>query len=345
MSGRHKPLMHVIFLFPPAISPAFPHRSLLSPNHFKNGIYFCLENHALSLLIWGVRLHWDLKHTSSLNKSDIHFTPTRRYLLANQVWLRVVTSKFSCRENLKVSDTSYWSLQSEPESSHHCDAHTEEGSELEVELGHHVSLDHILGWVLQAPDCPALKVSGSRRYVHIPNLLGSCVLLHIFSDRFTLHDILALVPKDMFHKQQAFLTFRYSAYSAYPENTHFCSFFTKQGTPKPKAKVIWATSSLIFCLSSSLILCVLYQKVDYLVLGTWMIFLNKLYLKLSLNHFYSHIAERLSMSSGRASYPCLMQTPIRLRGVCIQDLLYWSPQPCFHERGFHHHTNATLIFE
>lgn len=113
MSGRHKPLMHVIFLFPPAISPAFPHRSLLSPNHFKNGIYFCLENHALSLLIRGVRLHWDLKHTSSLNKSDIHFSPTRGYLLANQVWLRVVTSRFSCRENLKASDTSYWSLQPE----------------------------------------------------------------------------------------------------------------------------------------------------------------------------------------------------------------------------------------
>lgn len=113
----------------------------------------------------------------------------------------------------------------------------------------------------------------------------------------------------------------------------------------PKAEVIWATSPLIFCLSSSLILCALYQKVDYLVLGTWMNFFNKLHLKLSQNHFYSHIAEGLSMSSGRASYPCLMQTPICLRGVCIQNLLYWSPQPCFHERDFHHQNNATLIFE
>lgn len=102
MSGRHKPLMHVIFLFHPTISPAFPHRSLLSPNHFKNRIYFCLKNHALSLLIQGVRLHWDSKHTSSLNKFDIHFSPTRRYLLTNQVWLGVVTCRVSFGENMKA---------------------------------------------------------------------------------------------------------------------------------------------------------------------------------------------------------------------------------------------------
>lgn len=113
MSGRHKPLMHVIFLFPPAISPAFPHRSMLSPNHFKNRIYFCLKNHSLPLLIQGVRLHWDSKHTSSLNKLDIHFSPTRRYLLVDQVWLGVVTSRVSFRENLKALERSYWSSQTD----------------------------------------------------------------------------------------------------------------------------------------------------------------------------------------------------------------------------------------
>lgn len=75
MSGRHKALMHVIFLFSAAISPAFPHRSLLFPNPFKKGIYFCLKPHALSPLIQGLRFHWDSKHTSSLNKLDIPFSP------------------------------------------------------------------------------------------------------------------------------------------------------------------------------------------------------------------------------------------------------------------------------
>lgn len=149
MSGRHKPLMHVIFLFPPAISPAFPHRSLLSPSHFKNGIYFCLKNHALSLLIQRVRLHWDSKHTSSLSKLDIwgFFSPTRRYLLANQVWLGVVTSGVSFRENLKDLDRSYWSSQPDcrqEQTVPRCTPGTEHGAGLETELGP-VSLDHTLG--------------------------------------------------------------------------------------------------------------------------------------------------------------------------------------------------------
>jgi len=131
MSGRHKPLMHVISLFPPAISLAFPHRSLLSPNHFKNGIYFCLRNHALSLPIQGVKLHWDLKHISLLNKSDIHFASTRRHLLPNQVWLRMVTSRFSFRESSKALDTSYWSL-------HSTTMHTRQWAGKEIEVGYHV---------------------------------------------------------------------------------------------------------------------------------------------------------------------------------------------------------------
>lgn len=99
MSGRHKPLMHVIFLFSPAISPAFPHRSLLFPNHFKNGMYFCLRPHALSLLIRGVRFHWDSKHASLLNKLDIPFSPARGCLLTNQVWIGVGTPRVSFRED------------------------------------------------------------------------------------------------------------------------------------------------------------------------------------------------------------------------------------------------------
>lgn len=43
MSGRHKPLMHVIFLFSPAISPAFPHRSLLFPTTSSTG-YISVSN-------------------------------------------------------------------------------------------------------------------------------------------------------------------------------------------------------------------------------------------------------------------------------------------------------------
>lgn len=179
MSGRHKPLMHVIFLFPPAISPAFPHRSLLSPSRFKNGIYFCLKNHALSLLIQRVRLHWDSKHTSSLSKLDIHFfSPTRRYLLANQVWLGVVTSRGSFRGSLQALDRSYWSSQP--------DCRQEETA---PQCTHSTELRWRQSWVQflwitpsdkafprgagsassstssPAPICPALKASSCRRHV------------------------------------------------------------------------------------------------------------------------------------------------------------------------------------
>lgn len=108
MSGRHKPLMHVIFLFSPSISLAFPHRSLLFPHHFKKGTYFCLKPHALSLLIQGVRLHWDSKHTSSLNKLDIPFSPARGCLLSNQVWLAVGTPRVSFREIWMALKRNYW---------------------------------------------------------------------------------------------------------------------------------------------------------------------------------------------------------------------------------------------
>lgn len=183
MSGRHKPLMHVIFLFPPSICPTFPHRLLLSPNHFKNRIYFCLKTHALSLLIQGVRLHRDSKHTSLLNKLDIHFSPTRRYLLANQVWVGVVTSRVSLRENLKVKERSYW--LSQPERSQEqkipqCTRIAQDWAVLETELDPLITFPWItsLGEVflpkagfesscspLQAPICPAQNVSSCRRHV------------------------------------------------------------------------------------------------------------------------------------------------------------------------------------
>ena len=183
MSGRHKPLMHVIFLFPPAISPAFPHRSLLSPNHFKSRVFFHLKNHALSLLIQRVRLHWDSKHTSSLNKLDIHFSPTRRCLLANQMWLGVVTSRVSFRDNLKALGTSYWSSQpdcSQELTISQCTRSARYWAVLETELDPLImflwiiSLDKVFlrkaGSAsscspLQAPICPALKVSSCRRHV------------------------------------------------------------------------------------------------------------------------------------------------------------------------------------
>lgn len=190
------------------------------------------------------------------------------------MWLIVVTCRFSFRENSKASDASYWSLQ--PEHSWEltpprCTRSAGQWAVLEVELGYHVSSDHILGRVLQAPDCPALKVSCCRRRVNIPNLLSSCVLLRIISDRFTLHDISVLVPKDMFHKQQASLTFRYSAYSPYSENTHFCSFFTKQGTPKPQSRGDLGHFTFNF-LSFQLTNIVCSVLKNYLVLGTWMNF-------------------------------------------------------------------------
>lgn len=160
MSGRHKPLMHVIFLFSPAISPAFPHRSLLFPNHFKNGMYFCLKPHALSLLIRGVRFHWDSMHASSLNKLDIPFSPARGCLLTNQVCLGVGTPRLSFREDWReVID---W-LQPRANSWVHLQW-----------ISYPVSLDAVLGWgaAMQSWLCSSHSLWGSL----LPSTEGS--LLH-----------------------------------------------------------------------------------------------------------------------------------------------------------------------
>ena len=178
MSGRHKPLMHVIFLFPPAIPPAFPHRSLLSPSHFKNEIYFCLRNHALSLLIQGVRLHWDSKHTSSLNKLGIHFSTTRRYLPANQVWLGVVTSGHSSgriwRPWREVIDRHSLTAAKSKQYLNARALHSTEPFGDRAGPASHVSLDHILGQgvPMQSWLCLSLQSSVGS---HLPST--ECFLL------------------------------------------------------------------------------------------------------------------------------------------------------------------------
>lgn len=275
MSGRHKPLMHVIFLFPPAISPAFPHRSLLSPNHFKNGIYFCLKNHALSLLIQGVRLHWDSKHTFSLNKLDIHFSPTRRYLLANQVWLGVVTSRYSFRESLKSLERSYWSSQldcSQEQTMHRqcmvlsCAGDRAGSSFFESHPWTRCSYAKLLCLFLQSS-------AGSR----LPSTEGFLLqetrvkpqqtrLAVLFCSPF-LPDSLCMTSstgsQGFFSHTTSSLPVKYSGVNSIFRRHLFLYLLFKvrhSKAPNAKAKAIWATSPLIFCLSSSLIWCTLYQK-------------------------------------------------------------------------------------
>lgn len=289
MSGRHKPLMHVIFLFPPAISPAFPHRSLLSPSHFKNGIYFCLKNHALSLLIQRVRLHWDSKHTSSLSKLGIWvFFPLQEDIClqtrcdsawsppgfpSGRIW-RTWTEVID-RRSLTVG-----------KSKQYPDAHPVQSTE----PGWRQSWAQCL-WITpldkaflhkagsassssspQAPVCPALMLSSCSRHVFSHNKPAQqfCSAPHHFCQiHFAWH--LALVPKDVFHTQQASLPFKYSRVKSIFQRHLFVHLLFKVRHSKAwdaKAKVIWATSPLIFCLSSSLTWCALYQK---LIAWAWVL--------------------------------------------------------------------------
>lgn len=155
-----------------------------------------------------------------------------------------------------------------------------------------------------------------------PKLLSTCTLLQITAARFTLHDILAPVPKEVSRKEQASYFQVPVSYQNIQIALLFVASFKARHSKSlnTKAKPIGATSPLIFWLYSSLIQWTLYQKGDCLVLGTWMNFLHKLYLEFS-KPFSSHSAEGLRVNSGSASYPHLMQTPILLRGECIQHFL------------------------
>lgn len=168
MSGRHKPLMHVIFLFSPAISPAFPHRLLLFPNHFKHGIYFCLKPHALSPMIQGVRFHWDSKHPSSLNKLDIPFPPARGWLLSNQVWLGVGTPRVPFREDWKALKRSFF-IDYSQEQIPGCTCSTQHW------ITYLVSLDPILGWGVPMQSWLCLFPQLSAQHWRFPPAEDTCL--------------------------------------------------------------------------------------------------------------------------------------------------------------------------